>query len=270
MRMTARDWAAPLLRLAACLLLLVAVAVSLRGRAFGLELGARRESGAAEFAAGTSAAGVPPPAPVRPRDRRRAAALLVLASAAALPVFARSRSYRTLQLSLDVAVLGFWNGTFLSTASLVGWVAEGLPPDRIELASALLMLAMAFLWPLFGRPSHYCLWACPFGAAQELAGRLFARKSRLPQEAVRRLASLRRALWSLLVLLSLCAGWSQWMEWEIFAAFAWRTVPVLLLAVASLFVAASAFVHRPYCRFVCPTGTFLKISESNQPDPDAK
>lgn len=259
-----------MLRLVACLLLLAAVAVSERGRVFGRDLDALRENGAAAFASATAVAPPPPPATPRPRDRRRTAALLVLASAAVLPVFARSRSYRTLQLSLDIAVLGFWNGTFLSTASLVGWVAEGLPRDPAAICAALLMLAMAFLWPLFGRPSHYCLWACPFGAAQELAGRLFARKSRIPSSLARRLSVLRRALWSALVLLSLCAGWSQWMEWEIFAAFAWRTVPVLLLAIASLFIAMSAFVHRPYCRFVCPTGTFLKVSESNQPGPDTK
>lgn len=263
-----RDVPAGLLRLAACFLLLAAVAVSERGRALGRDASEWRESGVAALAAAPDRP-APPRPPARPRDRRKAAALLVLASAAALPVFARSRSYRTLQLSLDVAVLGFWNGTFLSTASLVGWAAEGLPPDPGELCAALLMLAMAFLWPLAGRPSHYCLWACPFGAAQELAGRLFARRSRLPPALVRRLEAFRRGLWAALVLLSLCAGWSQWMEWELFAAFAWRTVPVLMLSAASVFVALSAFVHRPYCRFVCPTGTLLKLSESNQPDPDA-
>ena len=265
-----RDVPAGLLRLAACFLLLAAVAVSERGRALGRDASEWGERGVAAFAAAPVRPAVPARPQTRPRDRRKAAALLVLASAAALPVLARSRSYRTLQLSLDVAVLGFWNGTFLSTASLVGWAAEGLPPDPGELCAALLMLAMAFLWPLFGRPSHYCLWACPFGAAQELAGRLFARKSSLPPALVRRLEAFRRGLWGALVLLSLCAGWSQWMEWELFAAFAWRSVPVLVLSIAALCIALSAFVHRPYCRFVCPTGTFLKLSETNQPEPTTR
>ena len=161
-------------------------------------------------------------------------------------------------------MLGFWSGTFLSTARLAGWTASGLPAGAADLAAALLMLAMAFLWPLFGRGSHYCLWACPFGAAQELAGRLFARKSRLSAATVRRLENFRRALWAALVLAVFAAGWSRWMEWELFSAFAWRVVPVLLLALATAVIALSAFIYRPYCRFACPTGTFLKISETDR------
>ena len=198
---------------------------------------------------------------------RLSAALAVLLAAAVLPLVFRSRALRTALLALDVAVLGLWNGLFLSTARLVGWAGSAPPSGAADLAAALLLLAMAFLYPLFGRPQHYCLHVCPFGAAQELAGRLPAPKPALPPRAVRALTAFRRGLWIALMLATLCCAWSRWMEWELFGAFAWRAVPALLLALAVACLVLAAFVPRPYCRFVCPTGTLLKLAEAKRSAP---
>jgi hypothetical protein len=194
-----------------------------------------------------------------------AAVFAVLLLAAVVPLFAKSRRWRTVQLVLDVAVLGLWTGSFLSTARLLGWAGAGLPGGVVEWTIALAMLSTALLYPVFGRPSHYCLWVCPYGAAQELASRLPVRKWRLSPVLVRWLTVFRRALWAGLMLALWCAAWSGWTEWELFGAFAWRAVPPLVTAFALAFVALSAFVPRAYCRFVCPTGTLLKLAESNQP-----
>ena len=196
----------------------------------------------------------------------RAAGLAVLLLAAVVPLVTKSRRWRTAQLWLDVAVLGLWTGSFLSTARLLGWAGAGLPRATGDRAAALLLLSMAFLYPVFGRASHYCLHVCPFGAAQELASRLPARKWRLGPVLVRRLTALRRALWAVLMLAAWCGAWSRWTEWELFGAFARAAVPPLVVAFALAFVALSAFVPRAYCRFVCPTGTLLRLAESNQPE----
>lgn len=260
---------ARLMRLAACLLLLASVSVSSNGRVGGCRLAADPQSGRVGVECGGGPFSVDirsgEPAP-RVQVARRAAAGLVLLAAAFVPLFTRSRGYRIVQLVLDVAVLGFWNVIFLSSSRLVGWVGSGIHAAPLDFAVALLLLAMAFAWPLFGRNSHYCLWACPFGAAQELAGRLGPGTARLSRAAESRLATFRRALWAALMLAAVCAGWSSWMEWELFAAFAWKVAPPLMLALSCAFVALSAFVHRPYCRFVCPTGTLLKLSEANNPE----
>ncbi len=255
-----RDVAAHLLRLAACLLMLAAAAVAQNGRMLGRELRPGPSAPRVQTA-------VPAPRTttwdLRPS---RAAGLAVLLLAAVVPLVTKSRRWRTAQLWLDVAVLGLWTGSFLSTARLLGWAGAGLPRATGDRAVALLLLSMAFLYPVFGRASHYCLHVCPFGAAQELASRLPARKWRLGPALVRRLTALRRALWAALMLAAWCGAWSLWTEWELFGAFAWAAVPPLVVAFALAFVALSAFVPRAYCRFVCPTGTLLRLAESNQPE----
>lgn len=241
---------AHMMRVGACLLLLAAGAATLRGSVFGF-----------------SAAGLPlfNSSALQPIDLSAFCLLLVLVSAAIMPLFRPSRTWRTVQLVLDVAVLGYWNGFFLSTARMVGWAGSGLPGSLLELAAALLMLAMAFLYPVFGRPGHYCLNVCPFGAVQDLAGRIPARKWKLSPALVRHLTTFRRLLWAALMLALWCGAFGRWMDWELFAAFAWMAVPPLVTILAVIFIVISAFVPRAYCRFVCPTGTLLKLSEASQP-----
>jgi len=218
----------------------------------------------AAFAAAAAAGGDSVSAAPANVSLRSAAALAVLLAAAFVPLFAKSRRWRTVQLWLDFAVLGIWSGTYLSTARLLGWAGAGLPRAPVDLAVALLLLGTALLWPLFGRPAHYCMHVCPYGAAQELASRLPVRKRRVSPSLARVLTALRVALWAALMLsLGLGLG-ARWLDWELFGAFAWRAAPPLVMAFAVLFVALSAFVPRPYCRFVCPTGTLFKLVEGRR------
>ena len=220
-------------------------------------LGALGE-GTAEGKKGGGADGAPSPATV--------AALAVLVAAAVLPLFPRTRGkgWRTALLVLDVAVLGVWNGLFLSLDRLLGWAASGLPGTPADAAAALLLLAMGFLYPLAGKSSHYCLHVCPFGACQELAARLPVKRLAVPPGVARALSWARRGLWAGIMLSLWCGLAAPWTGWELFGAFAWRAVPPLVAALAVGAVAVSAFVPRAYCRFACPTGTLLKIAESRE------
>ena len=213
-------------------------------------------------AEGRDAAAAPPPVEdAAPQiSANTAAALAVLVFAAVAPFFVRGRRWRVAQMALDVAVLGLWSGTFLSSARLLGWASNGIPRDLAGLLIALLMLAMAFLYPIFGRAGHYCAHVCPFGAAQELAAMLPFRKLKLGPATVRRLTAFRRVLWAALMISSWCGLWTGWTELEPFAAFAWRAAPPLAIALALVSLVASAFVPRAWCRFACPTGTLFKIA----------
>ena len=51
----------------------------------------------------------------------------------------------------------------------------------------------------------------------------------------------------------------EWMDYELFTAFIWQSAAWGVIIVAAVFLVASLFVSRPYCRFVCPTGTLLKM-----------
>lgn len=191
------------------------------------------------------------------------AALAVLLVSALLPLWVRSRRFRVVQQLLNVAVLGLWSGLFLSHGRLLGLASSGLPRDGWDAAAALLLLATAVLFPLFGRSGHYCAQVCPFGSLQELAGRIPAPRWRLSTGLVRRLTLFRKLLWGVLVLLLFADVGAAWTDWELFAAFAWRAAPPLLLTLAGVTVVLSVFVPRPYCRFVCPTGTLLRLLDAD-------
>ena len=199
-----RDRVAHALRLAACLLMLAAAAAAQHGRVLGRPLVAPPPAIGSATPSTFSTPSTPSPVPRSPVPVKPCAATLVLLLAAVVPLATKSRRWRTVQLALDVGVLGLWSGSFLSTARLLGWAGSGLRGSAADWATALLLLSMAFLYPLFGRPSHYCLHACPFGAAQELAGRIPARKRTLPPRLVRALTAFRRGLWAALMLAACC------------------------------------------------------------------
>ncbi len=186
--------------------------------------------------------------------------LIVTLCGAILPWFVKDRRYRFAQLVANVAVLGFWGGTFLSYARMVGWMANGMALPAL-LAPAVMLVA-AFIYPLFGRPNHYCTWICPLGSLQELAGKCTKRKWRLSKGLVNTLTWVRRLLWcALMTMMWLGAGFA-WMDYELFAAFIVESAAWWLMALAAAVIVLSVFIPRPFCRFLCPTGTLFKIAES--------
>ena len=187
-------------------------------------------------------------------------ALVVVLMAAVLPLFVRNRTYHLVQQVLNVGVLGFWSGSFLSSTLFLGYLTNG---TQVLLSLVpLVMLVTAFVYPLFGRPQHYCTHICPLGSLQQIAGQVNRkRRWRLSSGTVQRLNNFRQLLWVVLMVLLWADVLTEWMDWELFPAFLVRTAPVALVVVAALFVVLSVFIPRPYCRFVCPTGSLFKASE---------
>ena len=187
-------------------------------------------------------------------------ALVVVLMAAVLPLFVRNRTYHLVQQVLNVGVLGFWSGSFLSYTLFLGYLTNG---TQVLLSLVpLVMLVTAFVYPLFGRPQHYCTHICPLGSLQQLAEQVNRkRRWRLSSGTVQRLNNFRQLLWVVLMVLLWADVLTEWMDWELFPAFLVRTAPVALVVVAALFVVLSVFIPRPYCRFVCPTGSLFKASE---------
>lgn len=191
---------------------------------------------------------------------RMVAVLLVVLCAAVLPLFVRNKLYRYVQLALNVAVLGFWSGTFLSYEVFVNYVANGM--NVWHSIVWLLMLVVAFVYPYFGRKSHYCTWVCPLGSIQELAGKSVKYKVNIPPKVVKALTVFQECLWFALMFV-MCAGlWFDWMNWELFTAFIFRSAATGVIVAAVLFVALSFVVMRPYCRFVCPTGCLFQLTQN--------
>lgn len=186
-------------------------------------------------------------------------ALIVVLMGAVVPLFVKNRRWHYVQLSLNVIVLGLWTGTFVSYTLLMRLFSGGVSLATLgTLAAPLLMVLVAMLYPLAGRPGHYCAHVCPFGSAQELAGKLTRRKPRLSPRLNRALNVFRNVLWGVLMVLMLTATWTAWMDYELFTAFLYTSASVWVIAIAVLFLVLSIWVPRPYCRFVCPTGSLLR------------
>lgn len=187
--------------------------------------------------------------------------IVVALLAAIVPLFTSDRRYHIVQLILNVVVLGLWCGTFLSFSTLLSLTENGWNGWLSLLP--IVLIVIAFIFPLFGKKQHYCTHACPFGSAQELCSKVTKRKWQIPSHWNKRLTTFRDVLWAVLMLLMLAGITFRWIDFELFTAFIFRSVSVVVIILAVLTLVLSVFVKRPYCRFICPTGTFVKIAENN-------
>ena len=185
--------------------------------------------------------------------------LIVVLMAAIIPLFYKNKNYRTFQLVLNVVVLGFWCGTFLSWSLFVNFMSSGI--NVWVSLIPIVMLITAFVYPLFGKKNYYCTHICPCGSIQDLAAKTKNRKWRMSAKQTKRLNHLRQALFAALMVLMLSGIFFEWMDYEVFSAFIFQTASAVVLVLGVVVVALSFFIPRPYCRFVCPTGTLFKLTE---------
>lgn len=189
-------------------------------------------------------------------------ALVVVLLGAVVPLFYNNRRLHLVQLAVNVVVLGLWTGTFVSYTLFLRIFSGGVSLSAIgALAAPLLMLIVALIYPLAGRSGHYCANVCPFGSAQELAGKLSRRKLRITPRILKLLSVLRNLLWGVLMALLLTGTCTAWIDYELFMAFLYSSASVWVTVLAALFLVLSVWVPRPYCRFVCPTGALIKSVE---------
>ena len=189
-------------------------------------------------------------------------ALIAVLLGAVVPLFYNNRRLHLVQLAVNVVVLGLWTGTFVSYTLFLRIFAGGVSLSTIgALAAPLLMLIVALIYPLAGRSGHYCANICPFGSAQELAGKLSRRKLRITPRVLKLLSVLRNLLWGVLMALLLTGTCTAWVDYELFTAFLYSSASVWVMVLAALFLVLSVWVPRPYCRFVCPTGALVKSVE---------
>ena len=189
-------------------------------------------------------------------------ALIVVLLGAVVPLFYNNRRLHLVQLAVNVVVLGLWTGTFVSYTLFLRIFSGGVSLSAIgALAAPLIMLIVALIYPLAGRSGHYCANVCPFGSAQELAGKLSRRKLRITPRVLKLLSVLRNLLWGVLMALLLTGTCTAWIDYELFTAFLYSSASVWVIVLAALFLVLSVWVPRPYCRFVCPTGALFKSVE---------
>lgn len=187
--------------------------------------------------------------------------IVIIVAGGIIPFFTKDKRYRTLQLILNVLLLGFWGGTFISYSLMTSYLTNGI--TKVVLIPTALMLVAAFIYPFFGKKDYYCLWMCPYGSLQELLGKCVKIKIKMSSNLIKGLNYFREFLWFVLMWLLWTGLWLDWMGYEPFAAFFFIDASVVTLSFAGGFLILSLFIQRPYCRFFCPTGSLFKFSEGN-------
>lgn len=187
--------------------------------------------------------------------------IVIILAGGIIPFFVKDKRYRTLQMILNVLLLGFWGGTFISYSLMTSYLSNGI--TKVVMIPTALMLVAAFIYPFFGKKNYYCAWLCPYGSLQELMGKCIKYKFRLSPGILKGLNYFRESLWFILMWLLWTGLWFDWMGYEPFAAFFFVDASIVTLSIAGGFVILSLFIQRPYCRFVCPTGSLFKFAEGS-------
>ena len=185
------------------------------------------------------------------------AALLVIISGVFMAFYTKHKNLRLLQMTINTVVLGFYCGQFISINLIIGWLGNGV--NLIAKISLVLMVVLALIMPMFfNKKQFYCLWLCPFGSAQELAGKLTKTKWNIPAGVAKYLKHTRKAILILLFALMWLGVGFDIANYEPFAAFLFGHAGAIVTVIAILSILLSVFVSRPWCRFACPTGQLLR------------
>jgi uncharacterized protein with FMN-binding domain len=166
-------------------------------------------------------------------------------------------SYRLYFLGLSVIVLGVWQGVFLSMSEIHAGLVGNIPLLSQYIFFVILILSVII--PLVTHKQFYCAWLCPFGALQELTGKLNKRKIHIPLSVLNILLVMRKCILLLIIFLLIMGIISDISYIEPFSIFTIKSVSNYILIFGGFFILLSAVIKRPWCRFFCPTGQLLDV-----------
>lgn len=192
-------------------------------------------------------------------------AIILALCAAILPIWIHNKVYRIIQQVLNVAVIGFWSGSFINHTMMINFMSNGLGLKFTYIGvMTLLLLIVGFIYPLFGRHRHYCAWVCPLGGLQDLAGLLNPHhKIKVSPNVANVMNWIRRLIWATLIVFLWFGVATTWIDYELFSAFIVQSASPWVLGGAGLVVILSIWMPRPYCRLLCPTGTMMHCAEGS-------
>lgn len=181
----------------------------------------------------------------------------------------RLAKFRIVLLIASVGILGFWQGQFISIAKLSNWLVSGVNWE-MEIFM-LVVLVLGIIIPLFTNKTFYCMYVCPFGACQELVGKVNPKHKLTISPKIAKY--LRYVRYVLLVFLAavLCTSLDLSVEYfEPFSAFKFQYASLSVLILAGVMLIVSIFVNRPWCTYFCPTGAFFSLFVNHKAKKSAK
>ena len=169
----------------------------------------------------------------------------------------KTKTLRLITLLLSILILGFWRDAMMSLYLFYGWLTNGL---SLATEWVLVLIALlAVMLPLFTGKAFYCAYLCPMGALQEMVGKACKKKVKMSNKLVTILLIIRK-LYLLVILVLLALGIiTNLVFFEPFSVFSVRSLTVFSVVFAVIILAASLFINRAWCRFLCPTGLLFDL-----------
>ncbi len=172
------------------------------------------------------------------------------------------RKYRLILLVANMLVWGVWQGFFISVFLLKSWMVLGVSVSHKLLL--FIIVVLAFIFPIFTNKRVYCYYVCPFGAAQELVSKSKIKKMKLSKQTVLVLSGLGYLILLTILLLLITGIPFDLSLVEPFSIFNYKSVSILTIFVASIIIAFSIVIDRPWCRYLCPTGKLLSLFQNKK------
>lgn len=166
---------------------------------------------------------------------------------------------RTLHLVAIVVIFGFIGGHLLSIET----IKNALINNVFTFFSLFLFILAVFLL-IIKQKNFYCTMVCPFGAMQELAGRVPAKKIELPLKAMKLLKIFKRLFLYALFAMLIFNATADFTLFEPFGAFRFAGVSYFSIAIALIALTLSFFIRKPWCRFFCPTGEIFEMMKQKK------
>lgn len=167
-----------------------------------------------------------------------------------------NKTLKTFTLALSLIVLGFMYTNLLSIERLVIFAKFGISPTN---AIVFVILCVSLLVAIFTNKSLYCGFLCPYGAAQELLGKISKKKITIPKHISEHLVNIKYSALLICVFLILTNLVSDFSNIEPFGGFNFSGCSGIVLILFGVFLLISIFVKRAWCKYFCPTGAFLEI-----------
>lgn len=184
--------------------------------------------------------------------------VLIFLSAALLFFFypAKTTRYRLALLITAIIILGIWTGDFLSFKLFETTAIYGFSWSSKMAVSILLFLSIVL--PLFTNKAFYCSYVCPYGALQELSGKITKKKIILKGVWKKIILHSREIILWIIFIVLISGIEFDTSELEPFTAFLLQQASVWVIVLASIFIILSIFFTKPWCNYCCPTGQILE------------
>lgn len=161
---------------------------------------------------------------------------------------------------------------FGGVVSIYRFVTAGSFVQKVHEASFALMVIVFFSAVLFG--PIFCGWVCPFGSFQEWIGKLGRRIMKksynrvIPAKLEKALGLLRYAVLAWVVYSTAVSAklvFSAYDPYNALFSFWTSEAQVAGIIILLLVIAGSLVMERPWCKFACPYGALLGITNLIRP-----